>query len=115
MRLFDYGKGLESEANKLMNETEEVIELAFKASGKGIMDVLDIDVQTGTMIGATMQLYKHSKEFVMMQARAMDRMLADLEELKEANENLRKQNEELQRLLQDLNRSVQKMNDKAGA
>lgn len=115
MKLFEYGKNLESEVEGLIGDAEEAMQESFKASGQNIIDLLDFDAKTGAAIGGCVQLYKRSKKFAIMQAQAMDRMLADLEELKDANKELRKQNEEMQHLLHDLSRSVEKLSGKVGA
>lgn len=107
--LFDE-QSLERETTKIMKNCEGLINDAFKASGKSFMDVLlDMDAKTGAMIGGYVSLYKDAKDLVIMQAKAMDQMLKDFDELREMNNNLCIQNEKLQSILQDLNREVQKI------
>lgn len=107
--LFGYGESLEAKTTEVMNKCENFVDLAFKVSGSSVMDMLGFDAETGAAIGGCMEIYKSSKELAEMQAKAMDKMLGDFDELKEMNENLRKQNEMLQHLLQDLSRKVEKI------
>lgn len=111
--LFSYGKGLEWKAEEVMQKGEDLVNLSFNASGSSFMGVMSqLDGESGAMIGGVMDMYKTAKEFAMMQAQAMDRLLEDFEELKNMNKDLCKQNEEMQRLLRDLNREVKKTGDK---
>ena len=100
---------LETKTTEAMNKCEKLLDLTFKASGSSVMDMLEIDAETGAMIGGCMELYRDSKELKVMEAKAMDKVLEDLDELRVMNDNLRKQNETLQQMLQDLSRKVEKI------
>lgn len=108
-KLFGYGESLEAKTTEVMNKCENFVDLAFKASGKSVMDVLGFNAKTGAVIGGCMELYESSKELAEMQAKAMDKMLKDFDELKVMNENLREQNKMLRQMLQDLSRKVEKI------
>lgn len=110
-KLFGYGEGLEAKTTEIANKCENFVDLAFKASGISVMDMLGLNAETNAAIGGFIELYKGLKELVEMQAKAMDKMLGDFDELKGVNENLRKQNEMLQQMLQDLNRKVEKIGE----
>lgn len=114
MSLFDYGKNLEVEFEGLINEAEEAMHEAYKASGQSVLELLNFDAKTGAAIGACVQVYKRSKKVALLQAKVMDQMVSDLKELKESNEMLYKQNRETQQALSDLKRSIEKMSAKAG-
>lgn len=107
-KLFGHGESLEEKTTEVMNKCENFVDLAFKASGGSVMDMLRFDAQTGAAIGGCMELYKSSKELVKMQAKVMDKMLGDFDDLKEMNQELRKQNEELQKMLRELSRKIEK-------
>lgn len=109
-KLFGYEESLEEKTTEVMNKCEKFLDLAFKVTGKSVMDILEFDAVTGAMIGGSIELYKSSKELVKMQAKVMDKMIGDLDELKEMNKNLCKQNEMLQQMLHDINKSVEKVN-----
>lgn len=106
-KLFGCGESLEVKTTEVMNKCENLVDLSFKASGSSVMDVLGFNAKTGAAIGGCMEFYKSLKELAEMQAKAMDKMLGDFDELKEMNKNLCKQNEMLQHLLHNLSRKVE--------
>ena len=108
-KLFDCGESLEAKMAEVMNKCENLVDLSFKASGSSVMNMLGFNAKNGAVIGGCMEFYKSLKELEEMQAKAMDKMLGDFDELKEMNKNLRKQNEMLQQMLQDLSRKVEKI------
>ena len=103
-KLFGYEESLEEKTTEVMNKCEKLLDLMFKVTGKS-----EFDAETGAMIGVSMELYKSSKELAKMQAKVMDKIIGDLDELKEMNKNLCKQNEMLQQMLHDINKSVEKV------
>lgn len=101
-KLFDYGESLEKKTESVLKDCEVLMGLAFKASGTSFMDTIsDLDAESRAMFGGYMKLYKKTKELAVMQAKTMDKMLGDLDKLKEMNEILYKQNETLQQTLQN--------------
>lgn len=107
--LFSNERKLEVMAENLMDNGEALLDSAVRASEVSIMDFFGgINKETGALIGDAMSLYKDSKEFALTQARIMDKMIGDLEELKKMNEDLREQNEEMQCLLREISRKINK-------
>ena len=99
-KLFD--ESLEAKTEKIIKNCEGLIELSYKASGFSIMDTLsELDAEKGAMVGGFMTCYKDAKDLAVTQAKTMDKILKELDELKGMNRELRKQNEELQRMLRD--------------
>ena len=97
-------ESLEMQAEEVLKECEKVIDVAYKASGESIMDAMgSLDAGTGAILGAAMTLYKKSKNLVLAQAKAMDKMQNGFDELKEMNEKLLAQNEQMQCMLRDMN------------
>lgn len=108
-KLFGYGESLEGKTEAILKDCEGIMDLAFKASGSSIMDVMSgLDTETGAILGGCVNLYKNTKDLAVMQAKAMDKMLSDFDELKEMNKDLREQNEKLQKMLQELSRKIEK-------
>ncbi|WP_287643435.1 hypothetical protein [Bacteroides sp.] len=102
-------ESLEKQAEEFLKECEKVMNVAYKASGVGIMDVMDgLDAESGAMLGSAMTLYRKSKNLVLTQAKATDKMQNSFDELKKMNEKLLAQNEELQRMLRELSRKIEK-------
>lgn len=105
----NFGNGMKSKTEEILENFEELVELSFKASGSSIMDTLSgLDANTGAMIGGAMTLYKNSRELMVMYGQTMDQMLKTLEEFKRMNQEIYEQNKELRRMLQDINRKVAK-------
>lgn len=105
--LFDYGESLEKKTESVLQNCEDSINLAFKATGNSFMDAMcGLNAETGAMMGSCMNLYKDTKQLMIMLAKAMDKMLDNFDELKEMNEVLRKQNDMMQDTLQDLSRKI---------
>lgn len=99
---------LEEQATEIMNKSEDLLVTTFKASGCSVMDLLlDLDSESGALIGGAMDLYKDSKKFILSYAGTTDKLVHDLEVLKKMNEALCKQNEQLQGMLQNLTRKVE--------
>ena len=97
-------ESLEKQTEELLKECEKVMDVAYKASGVSIMDAMDsLDAERGAILGAVMTLYKKSKNLVLAQAKAMDKMQNGFDELKEMNEKLLAQNEQMQRMVRDMN------------
>lgn len=97
-------ESLEKQTEELLKECEKVMDVAYKASGVSIMDVMDsLDAKNGAVLGAAMTLYKKSKNLALTQAKAMDKMQNSFDELKEMNKKLLAQNEQMQRMLLDMN------------
>ena len=95
---------LEKQTEEILKECEKVMDAAYKASGVSIMDAMDsLDTESGAILGAVMTLYKKSKNLVLAQAKAMDKMQNGFDELKEMNKKLLAQNEQMQRMLLDMN------------
>ena len=95
---------LEKQTEEILKECEKVMDVAYKASGVSIMDAMDsLDAESGAILGAVMTLYKKSKNLVLTQAKAMDKMQNGFDELKEMNKKLLAQNEQMQRMLLDMN------------
>ena len=97
-------ESLEKQTEELLKECEKVMDVAYKASGVSIMDTMDsLDAESGAILGAVMTLYKKSKNLVLAQAKAMDKMQNGFDELKEMNKKLLAQNEQMQRMVRDMN------------
>ena len=95
---------LEKQTEEILKECENLMDVAYKASGVSIMDAMDsLDATSGAILGAVMTLYKKSKNLVLAQAKAMDKMQNGFDELKEMNKKLLAQNEQMQRMLLDMN------------
>ena len=95
---------LEKQTEEVLKECEKVMDVAYKASGVSIMDAIDsLDAESGAILGAVMTFYKKSKNLVLAQAKAMDKMQNGFDELKKMNEELLAQNEQMQRMLRDMN------------
>ena len=95
---------LEKQTEEILKECEKVMDVAYKASGVSIMDAMDsLDAESGAILGAVMTLYKKSKNLVLAQAKAMDKMQNGFDELKEMNKKLLAQNEQMQHMLRDMN------------
>lgn len=95
---------LEKQTEEILKECEKVMDVAYKASGVSIMDAMDsLDAESGAILGATMTLYKKSKNLVLTQAKVMDKMQNSFDELKEMNKKMLAQNEQMQRMLLDMN------------
>ena len=96
-------ESLEKQTEELLKECEKVMDIAYKASGVSIMDAMDgLDAESGAILGAVMTLYKKSKNLVLAQAKAMDKIQNGFDELKEMNKKLLEQNEQMQRMLRDM-------------
>ena len=97
-------ESLEKQTEEILKECENLMDVAYKASGVSIMDAMDsLDAESGAILGAVMTLYKKSKNLVLAQAKAMDKMQNSFDELKEMNKKLLAQNEQMQRMLRDMN------------
>ena len=101
-------ESLEKQTEEILKECEKLMDVAYKASGVSIMDAMDgLDAESGAILGAAMSLYKKSKNLVLAQAKAMDKMQNGFDELKEMNKELLAQNEQMQekmqRMLRDMN------------
>ena len=95
---------LEKQTEEVLKECENLMDVAYKASGVSIMDAMDsLDATSGAILGAAMSLYKKSKNLVLAQAKTMDKMQNSFDELKEMNKKLLAQNEQMQRMLRDMN------------
>ena len=95
---------LEKQTEEVLKECEKVMDVAYKASGVSIIDAMDsLDAESGAILGAVMTLYKKSKNLVLAQAKAMDKMQNGFDELKEMNKELLAQNEQMQRMLRYIN------------
>ena len=95
---------LEKQTEEILKECENLMDVAYKASGVSIMDAMDsLDATSGAILGAAMSIYKKSKNLVLAQAKAMDKMQNGFDELKEMNKKLLAQNEQMQRMLRDMN------------
>ena len=95
---------LEKQTEEILKECENLMDVAYRASGVSIMDAMDsLDATTGAILGAAMSIYKKSKNLVLAQAKAMDKMQNGFDELKEMNKKLLAQNEQMQRMLRDMN------------
>lgn len=109
--LFGYGESLEKKTTEILGECEKLIDVSVKASGVSIMDAMSgLDAETGAMVGAAMKIYKKSKDLAVMQAKAMDQMLVNFEELKKTNEELHKQNDGIRQVLSNLRRDIENIN-----
>lgn len=94
---------LEKQTEEILKECEKVMDVAYKASGVSIMDAMNsLDAESGAILGAAMTLYKKSKNLVLTQAKAMDKIQNSFDELKEMNEKLLAQNEQMQSILLDM-------------
>ena len=90
---------LEKQTEEILKECENLMDVAYKASGVSILDAMDgLDAES-----AAMSVYKKSKNLVLAQAKAMDKMQNGFDELKEMNKKLLAQNEQMQRMLRDMN------------
>ena len=97
-------ESLEKQTEEILKECEKLMDVAYKASGVSIMDTMDsLDATSGAILGAAMSIYKKSKNLVLAQAKAMDKMQNGFDELKEMNKKLLAQNEQMQRMLRDMN------------
>ena len=95
---------LEKQTEEILKECEKAMDIAYRASGVSIMDAMDsLDAESGAILGAAMSIYKKSKNLVLAQAKAMDKMQNGFDELKEMNKKLLAQNEQMQRMLLDMN------------
>ena len=95
---------LEKQTEEILKECENLMDVAYKASGVSIMDAMDsLDATSGAILGAAMSIYKKSKNLVLAQAKAMDKMQNGFDELKEMNKKMLEQNEQTQRMLRDMN------------
>ena len=95
---------LEKQTEEVLKECEKFMDVAYKASGVSIIDAMDsLDAESGAILGAVMTLYKKSKNLVLAQAKAMDKMQNGFDELKEMNKELLAQNEQMQSMLLDMN------------
>ena len=97
-------ESLEKQTEEILKECEKLMGVAYKASGVSIMDAMDsLDAESGAILGAVVTLYKKSKNLVLAQAKAMDKMQNSFEKKKKMNEELLVQNEQMQRMLRDMN------------
>ena len=97
-------ESLEKQTEELLKECENLMDVAYKASGVSIMDAMDsLDAESGAILGAAMSIYKKSKNLALAQAKAMDKMQNGFDELKEMNKKLLEQNEQMRRILHDMN------------
>lgn len=95
---------LEKQTEEVLKECENLMDVAYKASGVSIMDAMDsLDATSGAILGAAMSIYKKSKNLVLAQAKTMDKMQNGFDELKEMNKKLLAQNELKERMLRDMN------------
>lgn len=102
-------ESLEKQTEEVLKECEKVMDVAYKASGVSIMDIMDgLDAESGAILGGAMTLYRKSKNLALTQAKAMDKMQNSFDELKKMNEKLLAQNEELQQMLRELSRKIEK-------
>lgn len=93
---------LEKQTEEILKECENLMDVAYKASGVSIMDAMDsLDATNGAILGSAMSIYKKSKNLVLAQAKAMDKMQNGFDELKEMNKKLLEQNEQMQRMLRE--------------
>ncbi len=82
---------LEDKTRELMEQTEDFINKAVKASGVSASDILlNMDAETGTMIGCCAELWKTCKEYSIFQAKRLDETLQIVKELKEENKIMRR-------------------------
>lgn len=95
---------LETQTEEVLKECENVMNVAYKASGASVMDIMDgLDAESGAMVGAAMTLYRKTKDLALNQAKAIDKLQNSFDELKEMNKKMLEQNEQLQRMLRDMN------------
>lgn len=102
---------LEKQTEEILKECEKLMDVAYKASGVSIMDAMySLDAESRAILGAEMSLYKKSKNLVLAEAKAMDKMQNgfdelknSFDELKEMNKKLLAQNEQMQCMLRDMN------------
>ena len=93
----------EKQTEEILKECEKLIDVAYKASGVSIMDAMDsLDAESGAILGAAMSVYKKSKNLVLAEAKAMDKMQNGFDELKEMNKKLLAQNEQMRCMLRDM-------------
>ena len=105
----NYGINLEEKTAEVLRGTEKLVEVAYKASGRSVMDLFgNLDAETGACVGAAMTVYNGAKDLAVMQAKAMDLIITNFEELEKMNRELCEQNERLLKLQEEILKEVKK-------